>query len=48
MTMKTSMTTTTTIMKIYNNYNDIKRFFSVLEVLSAFRRILTSFGRVFT
>ena len=33
-------------MKIYNNYNDIKRFFSVLEVLSAFRRILTSFGPI--
>ena len=47
MTMKTSMTTTTTIMKIYNNYNDIKRFFSVLEVLSAFRRILTSFWSCF-
>ena len=47
MTMKTSMTTTTTIMKICNNHNDIKRFFSVLEVLSAFRRILTSFWSCF-
>ena len=43
MTMKTSMTTTTTIMKIYNNNNDINRFVSVLEVLSAFRKIYTSY-----